>query len=332
MIEKRLRNLIVSGFGADLRCERGLIKVSQDGRSVRLTPRKLEQVIITGDASITSGLVTLLLENNVDLVFIGKGHRFFARVARADSNFITELWRKQILMSEERRMEFGREIISCSIYNKTRFLYSLSKNRARVSFDKHIMKLKEVRAMVREAESREVLTGIEGEATRVYFSALKEVIPPEFGFVKREKHPPPCPVNSMLGYGYTVLKSRVEYGLLLAGLNPYEGVVHLTYRNRPALSFDLTEVFRQPIVDRVAITQIVKKQLHPEDFDFNEDGSCYLCELAKKAFLEALYSRFEDRYTYNGMRISFLDIILEEAKRLASAIENDERYVGFRYR
>jgi CRISPR-associated protein Cas1 len=149
--------------------------------------------------------------------------------------------------------------------------------------------------------------------------------------MKREKHPPRDPVNSLLSYGYTVLKSRVEYCLMRAGLNPYEGILHAAYRNRPALSFDLMEVFRQPIVDRVVITQLTQKQVRVDEFELSEE-MCYLCEELKRRFLDALYHRFEDKYTYRGEELPFLDIIFEEAKVLAKAIRNDERYEGFRYR
>jgi len=65
----------------------------------------------------------------------------------------------------------------------------------------------------------------------------------------------------MLSYGYTVLRSRVEYALFLAGLNPYEGILHSTYRERPALGFDLMEEFRQPVVDRVVLTMIARNEV-----------------------------------------------------------------------
>jgi Uncharacterized protein predicted to be involved in DNA repair len=91
------------------------------------------------------------------------------------------------------------------------------------------------------------------------------------------------------------------------------------------------EEFRQPIVDRVVITQITQKQVREEEFERRED-MCYMSEEVRRGFLEALYSRFEDKYTYRGERIEFLDIIFEQAKLLANAIGNDERYEGFRYR
>lgn len=118
------------------------------------------------------------------------------------------------------------------------------------------------------------------------------------------------PINSMLSYGYTVLLSRVEYGLMLAGLNPYEGVLHVAYRNRRVLSFDLIEEFRQPIVDRVVITQVGQRKIKVEDFERRPE-MCYMKDGTKRNFLDALYRRLEDQYTYKGRRMEFLDIIFE---------------------
>jgi CRISPR-associated protein Cas1 len=332
MIEQRLRNIVVSGFGSKVSRENELVKIlTQDGEQIQISPREVDQVIVAGESSITSGVVRLLLKHGVDLVFVEHGPtNFFARVVRSDYNMITELWRKQIRMAEDRRMEIAKEIMDCAIYNKLRILQSLAKNRA-VDFDKEIVYLNGRRAALRSIKGNETLMGVEGDATKTYFGAVRKIIPKEFGFEKRERHPPHDPMNSMLSYGYTVLQSRVEYGLMRAGLNPYEGILHAAYRNRPALSFDFMEEFRQPIVDRVVITQITQRQVRENEFERRED-MCYMSEGVRKRFLEALYSRFEDAYTYHGERLEFLDLIFEQAKLLAKAIGNNERYEGFRYR
>ncbi|MCW3140000.1 MAG: CRISPR-associated endonuclease Cas1, partial [Methanophagales archaeon] len=124
MIERRLRNIVVSGFGSKVFRENELVKiVTKEGEQVQVSPREVEQVIIAGEASITSGVVRLLLENEVDLVFVEhKPTNFFARVVRSDYNMITDLWRKQIVMGEDRRLEIAKEIMDCAIYNKLRIL------------------------------------------------------------------------------------------------------------------------------------------------------------------------------------------------------------------
>ena len=67
MIEERLKNLVVSGFGVKLTKRGDLIEVlDKSGSKKLISPHDLEQVIITGEASITSGVVRLLLERKVD--------------------------------------------------------------------------------------------------------------------------------------------------------------------------------------------------------------------------------------------------------------------------
>jgi len=332
MIEQKLRNLVISGYGSELKKEGDLIKVTskEDDKVFRISPKTLEQVIITGECSVTSGFVRLLVENGVDLVFIGRNPGLFARVMRGDHNFVTDLWRTQLLMSEKKKLEITREIIDSTIYNKIRLLQGLAKNRC-IDVSDTVNELNKHRGSMREIENLDVLMGVEGDSTRRYFECLRKFLPPEFSFEKREKHPPSDPVNSMMGYGYTVLKSRCEYALFLAGLNPYEGVLHSSYRNRPALSFDLMEEFRQPIVDRVIMTMIARKQISKEDFRFAPEG-CFLDGDGKKLFLDLLYTRFESEYKYKDEKLSFLDIIFEQAKKLANAIKNDEKYASFKYR
>ncbi|HEC87585.1 MAG TPA: CRISPR-associated endonuclease Cas1, partial [Thermoplasmatales archaeon] len=222
MIEKRLRNIVISGYGYKIKCRKNLILIKGEDEKIVVSPREIEQLVVAGAVSLTSDVIRLLMSNNVDIVFVGHHPKFFARVVRSDYNFITDLWKKQMMLSEERKLEISREIVDCLIYNKLRMLQHLEKNR-NVDFSAEIDRLRDEREKSMSCNDRVSLMGVEGDATKTYFSAIKKVIPREFGFEKRVKHPPLDPVNSMLSYGYTILLSRVSYGLLLAGLNVYEG-------------------------------------------------------------------------------------------------------------
>jgi len=330
MIEKRLRNVVISGFGYKIKSRKGIIVVKKEDENHYFSPKEIEQLIIAGDALITSRAIKNLIENKVDVVFVGHRPNFFARVVRNDYNLITDLHRKQIVMAEKRKLEISKQIVNALIYNKIRMLQHLGKNRD-IDFSNEINFLNIYRSNLDEVNSKSVLMGIEGESTKVYFSAIMKIVPREFGFRKRVRHPPTDPINSMLSYGYTILFSRVSYALLLAGLNVFEGIFHESYRDRMALAYDVMEEFRQPIVDRVILTLIARNMVSKEDFDIKRD-MCYLRSDFKKKYLDALYTRFEDKYNYGGRSIEFLDIINEQAKKLADAILREKRYDAFRYR
>ncbi len=331
MIEKKLRNLVISGVGYKIRKDGNLVSVrSNEGETIRFSPREIEQLIITGEASISSGTVKLLIENGVDLVFVTHRPNFFARVMTMDDTRITDLWKRQILLDDSEALFIAQEMVDSSIYNKLRLLKITDRNR-NLGLSVHIERLEAMREEVFSTKDREQLMGKEGASAREYFAALSVILPDRFGFTKRIKHPPTDPINSMLSYGYTVLASRVEYSLMLAGLNPYEGVLHSVYRNRRSLTYDLIEEFRQPIVDRVVMTLAGRGTVAPEDFEMSGD-MCMFKDPAKKVYLNALYQRMEEKHNYEGESIPFLDIIYKQAKALAESIENGILYRGFKWR
>lgn len=335
MIERRLRNVVVSSFGASLRKEKELVKISvpgEDGEALnyRVSPRKVEQIIVTGEASVSSGVIRLCLDHDVDLVFVKHYPSFFARVVRGDQNFISDLWRKQITFGDDAKLRLSKEFVSCGVYNKIRMLQSFSYNRG-LDLDVYISKLSGLRDSIAGVCDKKELFGLEGSAARVYWGGVKCFLPTCFGFKGRVKHPPLDPVNSLLSYGYSVLLSRVEYGLMLAGLNMFEGVFHMVYRGRSALGFDLMEEFRQPIVDRVVFSLVCGEVLGVEDFTMRED-MCVIGEKAKREYLDRLYSRLEAEYTWLGEKRMFLDIIFLQAEKLADAVGKGSDYGGFLYR
>ena len=62
------------------------------------------------------------------------------------------------------------------------------------------------------------LRGIEGSASRVYFSALSFFIDKKFGFSVRNRRPPRDCGNAALSYGYSVLYNSVDVILKNHGL------------------------------------------------------------------------------------------------------------------
>src|SRR5439155_51969 len=63
-------------------------------------------------------------------------------------------------------------------------------------------------------------------------------------------------VNASLTYGYGILYSQVWGAVLNAGLEPFAGFLHVDRPGKPSLVLDLTEEFRQPVVDRAVIAHV----------------------------------------------------------------------------
>lgn len=88
------------------------------------------------------------------------------------------------------------------------------------------------------------IQGYEGTASRTYFSILGQLIINPYSFKGRSKNPAKDPFNCMLNYCYGILYSSVEKACIIAGLDPYIGIMHTDNYNKKALVFDLVEMYR----------------------------------------------------------------------------------------
>jgi len=122
-------------------------------------------------------------------------------------------------------------------------------------------------------DTRLLLMGIEGAATRIYHDALAQLIPEHYNFHGRNRRPPKDPINAALSYGYIILNGYSFMALSIAGLDPYAGFLHVDRSGRRSLALDLSEEFRQVVVDRAVIALATTHQFDlGEDFRYQPDS------------------------------------------------------------
>ena len=181
-------------------------------------------------------------------------------------------------------------------------------------------------------EIRNTLLGIEGEASRVYFESLKEVLPSQYYAGFRTKRPPEDIFNALLGYGYGMLYSEVEKACIISGLDPYLGFLHADRYGKPSMVLDLIEEFRQPIVDRAMITLLQKKMIDEGDIE-REECHVYLNKSGRSKAIEAIITRFKTEITYGGEKILLENVILKQARGIVKFLNNEsEGYEPFIHR
>jgi Uncharacterized protein predicted to be involved in DNA repair len=101
----------------------------------------------------------------------------------------------------------------------------------------------------------DAIMSVEAQAANKYWDAIAVFLPQNLGFHGRN----PDSVDSMnvaLNYGYGILYSAAEKYLLMAGLDPYLGVLHSLKSGKPSLVFDFVEPFRPIAVDKPLVMGI----------------------------------------------------------------------------
>jgi len=328
--------LLVTGRGAHIRKMKDMLCIIQkdaespEKQKTTISPLDLNMVILSGEFSITSGALRLLASHDVGVVVMDGYGRPFGHFLPLQKGMIIENVERQRDLPSKKALLAAQEICRCACRNKATLLQAVGRSMG-IDFTAEIEGIqREIRNIKRAAGQRE-LFGFEGTATKIYFGGFRRAVPPEFGFTGRNHHPPKDAINALLSYGYGVLYSKIRRAVITAGLSPYYGVLHSSYKKQEALVYDLIEEFRQPVIDRVVLTAVHQGRIRPDQFTCTPEG-CIIDHHAKKAYASAVMNRLHADYSYMDGKERFAQIIERQARFYAGFVNGEHEYRAFLYR
>ncbi len=152
------------------------------------------------------------------------------------------------------------------------------------------------------ASNLDIVRGIEGDAAKVYFSALPYLVKPNareyFTMNGRSRRPPRDRFNALLSFLYSMVMNDCRSALESVGLDPQLGFLHAVRPGRAALALDLMEEFRAILADRLALTLINRGQISARDLQEHEGGAVYLEGDARKVVVAAYQERKQEEVTH----------------------------------
>lgn len=135
-------------------------------------------------------------------------------------------------------------------------------------------------------------------------------------FVRREHQGATDLLNSMLNYGYAILYARVWKNILAAKLNPSIEILHAHQSGKPTLVFDVVEIFRPQMVDRVVVSLIQKKvplKMH----------NGLLNESTKRTLIRSILERLNRYEKFRKEEMTLSQIILKQSQEIADYIAGE---------
>jgi len=283
--------------------ERGTVK-----RKVRVPLIKVTQVVVYGDVTLTSPAMAALLEQHADICFCSHYGRFQGRLSPPLSkNCLIRLEQHRAHNEPQRAFALAQAFVRGKLANMRTTLLRANRKREDSALDQAAEAIKGVMDQVDGLDAREAapppdpsrpqsdtlhgrLLGLEGAGTSFYFGAFGRLLKGDWTFERRQRRPPPDPVNALLSYGYVLLTNQVASAISVVGLDPYVGFLHSSQYGKPALALDVMEAFRPLVVDSVVLTLLNTRMLSRRDFE--EDlGAWRLTEDGRRTFL----TKFEER-------------------------------------
>ncbi|MDI6884893.1 MAG: CRISPR-associated endonuclease Cas1 [archaeon] len=316
--------LVINTYGSYLRKKGNCFLVRKEDDVFEVSVNKVDSILITTAAYLSTDAIKFAVDNNIDLVFLDAFGDPYGRVWHPKLGSTTLIRRRQLEVYDKAEgLNLAKKWGVQKFDNQIEFLKRLKKTRAerkdeleRCSKEIEVLKerLKSLKGTVEE--KRQTILGLEGMASRTYFGALSSVLPEKFKFEARSRNPAKDEFNAMLNYGYGVLYSMVEKACIIAGLDPYIGFLHTDNYNKKSLVFDIIEMFRT-FVDETVVYLFSKRKVKEEYFDTMQNGMS-LNKEGKAVLIEALNETFEKTIKYKGRNIKTKNVIQFECHRIAN--------------
>ncbi|TEB12835.1 CRISPR-associated endonuclease Cas1 [Pelotomaculum propionicicum] len=329
--------LLVTNYGSFLGKKSERLVLKENGKVVSEIPfHDLEQVIIdTPGASLSTDMIRECVEHGVQISFLTPSGKPFAKLV---SPYLTGtvITRREQLMAffDERGVSLAKLFIEGKLKNQVNVLKYFSKYRKGVDKGLYeilhgiICQIEQISGQLKEVkgkcidDARGQLMSIEGRAGNLYWQGIKMLTGDKISFPGREHRDSADPVNSLLNYGYGMLYRQVEGALILAGLDPFGGFLHVDRPGKLSLVYDFVEEFRQQVVDRVVIAMVNK------GFAIDmEEGM--LSNNTKRDLSDRIRERLESQEKFQGRKYKLRTIIQSQARRVATFLRGEAKYRPF---
>ena len=275
---------------------------------------------------MTTDVIKLAVENNIDILVVDDFGDPYGRFWQSKFGSTANIRRKQLeVFGTSKGIEIAKQILINKIKTCTEHLEDLKIKREskREFLDSQIKEMKKYIYQIKLVEGdvntkRGTLMGYEGNAGKIYYQTLSELMPKEFKFEKRSMHPAEDEFNAMLNYAFGILYSKVEKACIIAGLDPYIGIIHTDNYGKKSLVFDIIENYRY-LASRTVFSLFTQKRVQRYFFKRDSKGTLLNSD-GKKLVVESFYNRLEKKVRYNNRNISNLDKIQFDCHELANSL------------
>lgn len=272
----------------------------------------LENIVTFSYAGASPALMHACAKYGIGLSFLSENGYFLARsVGKTNGNVLVRRAQYRMADNVETSLKLASSIISAKISNSRKVLerflrdYPESPDCAKVKEASNILNFSKRDALY--AANTDELRGIEGNASRVYFSVFGSLILRSgFVFEGRTRRPPKDNVNALLSFAYTLLAGDIQSALESVGIDSYVGFFHTDRPGRASLALDIMEEFRAYLADRFVLSMINKNMVAPDDFIDNGAAGIILKPEARKSFLSAWQKRKHEEiiHPFLGEKVS----------------------------
>jgi len=319
--------LVVSGDPATISTLNKQLRIFRGDKRIAAMPwRNLQSLLLLGNHQITTQAMHAALQHDISIHLANGYGRYHGTVTQARASQGHRLWLKQLVSFEDpdKALYCARAIVAARLRHQKETLRQRGAAAGTVQIDHAIRNINRVNDL-------ESLRGLEGHATREYYQRIATLLPAGLEFAGRNRRPPRDPFNVLLSLGHTLVYGYSQSILHSVGLLPWQGFYHQSRGRHAALASDLMEPFRH-LVERAALTVILRREISAQDFNQTPGGQCRIENTARRKYLTLLLQRWETAVRARGQEEAqtYFKHMHHQALSLKAFITHGETFNPFR--
>ncbi|MFN6565181.1 MAG: type I-D CRISPR-associated endonuclease Cas1d [Nostoc sp. ChiSLP01] len=293
---------------------------------------KVDGVVVLGRATVSPSAISELLERHIPVTFLTENGRYLGRIEpEVTKNIFVRKAQWQAAGESAQAIHVVQGFVRGKLKNYRNLLIRRQRECPALDLSVNVTRLEQAIAPIDSTKNINSLRGLEGAGSAAYFGSFNELIrTTEFSFNKRVRRPPTDPVNSLLSFGYSLLRHDIQGAINIAGFDPYLGYLHCDRYGRPSLALDLMEEFRPLIVDAIVLSVLNRQLLTKTDFITEPlSEAVSLTSEGRKIFLQQYAQKKQSQFKHPvfGRKCTYQEAFELQARLLAKYLMGEtEKY------
>ncbi|MFZ8794873.1 MAG: CRISPR-associated endonuclease Cas1 [Acidilobaceae archaeon] len=325
-----MRVLHVAGYGVKIGVNGSSLVIESKSGKRKIPVWEVDVVVVASSGvSVTSRALRLMVRSGVELLVLDSRGDPVGILYSSYYTRTPETRRAQYLaVASGRAAYYVVSIARCKIGSQASVLERLSvdfsEKLLRASAEELRGKAESLEELLSKGDLDEVrgkVMNVEAQASKIYWSSIALVLPRELEFNGRDRESADQ-LNLSLNYAYAILYGLAWRALVLAGLDPYAGFLHVDRSGKPVLAFDYVEMWRAPVVDEVLVRAFRKGlRIKVDGGRIDSDDRARIASLISK--------RLKERCPNAYRTMTFEEALKGYALKLASSLRRGSSYTCY---
>ena len=311
----------------------GKEEIIPSGDKKYIPVENIDSITSIGSVRFNSRFLYFLSQNSIPLHVVNYRGDYSGSFIPSERQFSGSVLLKQSAAYKnfELRLAIAKEMIDASVHNMIANL-KYHNNRG-CELSDVIEYMEEYRNDIRTCDTVDELRGIEGIIRRAYYESWRNIFNYPVNFYKRIKNPSPDIINSLISYGNAIVYGLCLNEIFQSRLYPEIGFVHEPGDGKLSLVYDIADIFKPLLTDRI-IFKVINKNILSEQDAFVRNGVCYIKKEAKKKYAQEFETKMHTKFKMDGKnkKVTYKRVVREECYKLISFLDEKAEYNAYKTR